>query len=80
MGFAISAGITPFLSDIYGRKWPYRASLIIQTIGYAFIIFSKSVRFTIGYYFLVGLCAGGRVAIGTNYLSEFIPSQYEFII
>jgi MFS family permease len=76
MGFAISAGIIPMLSDMYGRKWLYRASLIVQTTTYAFLIASKSINYTIIYYFVVGLCAGGRVAIGTIYLSEFVPSKY----
>jgi hypothetical protein len=27
-------------------------------------------------YLIVGLCAGGRVSIGCQYLSEFVPTQY----
>jgi len=30
---------------------------------------------TIGLYFLIGLCAGGRVSIGINYMAEFLPEK-----
>ena len=43
---------------------------------YVGIFFSHNVWFTISCYLLVGLCAGGRVAIGTTYLNEFIPLKY----
>jgi hypothetical protein len=38
---------------------------------------STDVYYTIGYYLLVGLAAGGRVAIGCNYLSDFVPESYQ---
>ena len=80
LGFAISSGITPSLADKYGRKKPYQSSLIVQTIAYFVIIMSKDIYLTIGCYLMVGLCAGGRVAIGTNYLSEFIPLKYQNLL
>ena len=67
LGFAISAGITPAISDKYGRKTPYILSLVMQTGAYALIIWSKSIYLTIAFYFLVGLSAGGRVCIGSMY-------------
>ena len=67
LGFAISAGITPAISDKYGRKIPYILSLIMQTIAYAFIIWSKNIYMTIAFYLFVGLSAGGRVCIGSMY-------------
>lgn len=75
-GFAISAGVTPYLSDQFGRKYPYFFSIAIQTVSYAIIILSKDIYLTIGCYLIVGLCAGGRVAIGTVYISEFLPTKY----
>ena len=73
LGFAISAGITPAISDKYGRKIPYILSLIMQTIAYAFIIWSKNIYMTIAFYLFVGLSAGGRVCIGSMYQAEFMP-------
>lgn len=80
LGFAISSGITPNLADKYGRKKPYQGSLIVQTFAYFVIIISKNIYLTIGCYLIVGLCAGGRVAIGSNYLSEFIPQKYQGLL
>ena len=75
LGFAVSSAITPHFGDKYGRKRPYLYSLILQTLTYFVIIISKSLNLTLACYLLVGLSAGGRVAIGTNYLSEFIPKK-----
>ena len=74
-GFAASSAFVPNLGDRYGRKWPYFVSILIQTIAYLGIFFSKSLSLTITLFFFVGLCAGGRVAIGTYYLNEFIPER-----
>ena len=73
LAFAISSGITPSLADKFGRKIPYLASLIVQTIAYLFIILSKDINQVIGLYFVVGLAAGGRVSVGVNYYAEFLP-------
>lgn len=80
LGFAISSGIVPRISDIMGRKWPYISSLIFQTIAYLLIILSTNLYGTIAYYLMVGLAAGGRVSIGTMWLSEFIPLKYQSTI
>ena len=31
-------------------------------------------------YLIVGLCAGGRVAVGTTYLAELVPEEYENLV
>ena len=73
LGFAVSASFTPYLSDKYGRKKPYLTSLSLQTIAYVGIFFSTNLYFTIFGFFLVGLSSGGRCAIGTNYMNEYLP-------
>ena len=80
VGFAISSAFTPKLSDMYGRKWPYLTCVIIQTVSYVFIIASKSLDLTIGLFVIVGLCAAGRVAIGANYVCEFLPDNKQPLI
>ena len=55
-------------------------SLAAQTLVYVLIYESKSVYLTIACYVMIGLCAGGRVAIGTTYLSEFIPARFTNIV
>ena len=79
LGFAISAGITPAISDKYGRKTPYILSIALQTGAYALIIWSKNIYLTIAFYLLVGLSAGGRVCIGSMYQAEFMPQRYHNI-
>ena len=69
--------VYPPLADKYGRKWPYISSLLLQTCAYVLIIISKDILATISYYLIVGLAAGGRVAVGTNYLAEFMPVKHQ---
>lgn len=76
IGFGISSVITPRLSDNIGRKKPYLASLFLQFLAYVVIFFSTNVYFTIVSYLVVGLCAGGRVAVGTTWLAELVPEKY----
>jgi MFS family permease len=76
LGFAVSAGITPMISDKLGRKVPYSMSLMVQTCAHGLIIWSNNINGTIAYYLLVGLCAGGRVCIGSMYLAEFLPERF----
>jgi MFS family permease len=80
LGFAISAGVVPRLADKWGRKWPYIASLSLQLAAYVQLYFSKSIYYSLAMYLIVGLSAGGRVAIGTTYLNEFVPSKYQNIV
>ena len=77
LGFAVSSGIVPPYSDSTGRKVPYFSSLCLQLIAYLNIFLSKNLLNTQIWYFVVGLCAGGRVAIGTTYLNEFISVKYQ---
>ena len=73
VGFAISSGFVPRIADRFGRKKPYMWSLTLQLIAYVVIYYSTSLDLTIFCYLLVGFQAGGRVAIGTMYLSELVP-------
>jgi len=29
----------------------------------------------LAYYVMIGLCAGGRLAVGVNYMTEFLPEN-----
>lgn len=77
IGFSLGSALIPMYSEKMklGRKWPYIASLVAQTLAYLGIFFSKNVYFTISMYILVGLASGGRVCIGTTYMNELIPSK-----
>jgi len=75
LGFAISCAIIPLMSDKIGRKKPFSLSLLIQTIMYFVIFFTKNIYTTIGCYFIIGMCSGGIVPIGLTYLNEFLPES-----
>jgi MFS family permease len=75
-GFCISAAIIPRLSDIYGRQLPLFLCILVQTIAYWFVLHVQDIYQCAAAYLIVGLCAGGRVSIGCQYLSEFVPTQY----
>ena len=77
IGFGISSVVIPSLSDKIGKKVLYMASLFAQFLAYVAIFFSTNVYHTIAYYLVVGLCAGGRVAIGTSWLADLVPEKYE---
>jgi MFS family permease len=72
--------IIPRLSDShFGRKGPYVICLAFQTLFHLVLLFSKSIWLNIFMYFLIGICAGGRVCVGLSYQSEFIPENYRNI-
>ena len=80
IGFAISSAIIPPISDKYGRKIIYLLSLMTQCYMQAVIVYvTTSVNVMIALYLGVGLAAGGKVVVGTNYLSEFVPDEYNSI-
>lgn len=67
----------PSISDYFGRKWPYFICILVQTMAYIVIFYSKNIYMTIGMYLVVGLCSGGRVPIGTSLMNEFVPTKYQ---
>ena len=75
-GFGVSAGVLPPLSDAYGRRVPFFLFILVQTIAYAAIFRCSDVYGAIACYAVVGLCAGGRVTVGTQFLNEVVPSAY----
>ena len=76
VGFAISAAIVPRMADKYGRKNPYMCSLAVQFVVIILIFLCKNIYVAIFYYLLIGVCAGGRIAVGAMYMNEFIPEKY----
>lgn len=63
LGFGISAGIVPRLSDLYGRKVPLTIIQVIQQTCYLCIINSRNIYQLIFAYLTIGLCTGGRFSI-----------------
>ena len=79
-GFAVSAGVVSRISDIFGRKIPFFLCILVQTIAYSQIFNCSTINRAIVCYGFVGLCAGGRISIGTTYLCEIVPSSYSPLV
>ena len=77
IGFAASSGFIPRIADHIGRKKPFIVSIFIQTVAYACLFISTNVYFTISMFTVIGIVAGGRVGIASNYMNEFSPQKYQ---
>jgi MFS family permease len=75
IGWAISSFIIPRLSDIYGRKWPYIASMILQLLAMIATFFSTSIEVTTAIMFFLGFSGVGRCSISFLYLMELLPQE-----
>jgi len=79
-GFAISCIFVPRIADLVGRKYPFIISMMFQTLAYLLIIFSRNIYFTIFCYWLVGMCAAGRMIVGVMYLCEFVMEKHHWLV
>ena len=80
LSWSLFSIVTPMLSDRFGRKWPLFFSMFAQCICLTLTQLSTSIYFTIGVYFLVGICAAGRVTISTTYMNELVPENKRIIV
>lgn len=72
--------ITPNLADRFGRKWILFTVSVMQVICAILLQLSKSIYFTIGIYFLIGISASGRVTITTTYMSELVWNKHRIVV
>ena len=79
VGFATSAGIVSPMADTYGRKSIVFMSMLIHLVGYTAIILSKNIYVVLFCYLILGLCAGGRICVGSLYFNEFFPTRHQNI-
>ena len=63
VGWALSAFVTPRLSDIYGRKIIFLASMVIQFVSLIGILISRNWIVTAGLIFIFGTGGVGRSSI-----------------
>lgn len=80
VGWAISAAITPRLSDIYGRRPIFLASMLIQLVALIAIFISRHVWVTVGLIFLFGIGGVGRSSISYLYMQEFLPQNKQTLV
>lgn len=80
LAWALFSAIVPLLSDRFGRKWPLFGSMFLKAVCLLLLLQSKSIYFTIGIYFFVGVAAAGRVTISTTYMNEMVPEKYRVVV
>jgi MFS family permease len=80
VGWAISAGITPRLSDIHGRKPIFLISMGLQLIALIGIYISRNVWLTIGLIFVFGTGGVGRSSISYLYMQELLPKEKQTLV
>lgn len=80
VGWTISAAITPRLSDIYGRKPIFLASMAIQLVALIGIYISREVWVTIALIFVFGTGGVGRSSISYLFMQEFLPKDKQTLV
>lgn len=76
IGVVTTLTFVPPLSDMYGRKVIFLATLFVQIVAQIGFIFSTSLTEAYVYEFLLGTCFAGRTIIGLNYVLEYNLIQY----
>ena len=77
-GFAISSLVVSPLGDIFGRKKIYVYLMFVNLFTYIVLMCLPAGNFNYVYviivtFFINGLMAGGKTAIGYVYMMELIP-------
>ena len=69
IGVLVASTVIPIglLSDLYGRKWIFVATLVILIISCTGFIMAKSIEELYVYMFLLGVTFPGRIIVGINF-------------
>jgi MFS family permease len=88
-GFAAGSPFIPRLADVHGRKKVFWMCMFIQLLSTCCFILvpagpegneSKYFYIVIINFFIQGLCASGRPAIGYIYMCEFAPQKHHTLM
>lgn len=82
IGVLVASTLVPIglLSDLYGRKWVFVATLCILITACIGFLTAKSLEELYVYMFLLGMTFPGRLIVGINYAQEFQKESWiEFI-
>ena len=74
-GWAFSSFIIPRLADVYGRRVTFIYSMVLQTLAFIGVIFSRDINITTVLMFFMGIAAPARTTIGFLYLMELLPAK-----
>jgi len=73
-GWLAASFFLPSWSDIYGRKWPYIGSMVVQLLAIGGLLLSHSIVLTTALMFVVGMCSVGRWTVAYIYLLEMLTT------
>lgn len=82
IGVLVASTVIPvgLLSDMYGRKWIFVATLGILIVACTGFLFAKSIEELYVYMFLLGVSFPGRIIVGINFAQEFQKEEWiEFV-
>jgi|LauGreDrversion4_2_1035121.scaffolds.fasta_scaffold514206_1 MFS family permease len=68
------------MADIYGRKWVYIGSMVLQLLSMIATFFSTRIEVTIVIMFFLGFSSVGRCALSFLYLMELVPQKKQTIV
>lgn len=78
IGVLTASTIVPvgFLSDLYGRRWIFLATVAVLLASCIGFIVARSLDELYVYMFLMGVSFPGRIIVATNYAQEFLPDTW----
>mmetsp|Transcript_979 Transcript_979/g.1526 ORF Transcript_979/g.1526 Transcript_979/m.1526 type:complete len:466 (-) Transcript_979:3206-4603(-) len=75
VGLLIGAYFWGVLGDKYGRKFVFRKTVLMTCISCLAVVFSVNYIMMMAFLFLVGMGAGGEIAVGGTVYTEFCPPK-----
>lgn len=79
VGWTLAAFIFPRLADIYGRRLIFTGSMLIQTLSFFGLYFSRNIYVTYVFMFFLGTASVGRCSVGYLYLMEILPKGQQVL-
>ena len=73
VGWTLAAFVFPRLADIHGRRLIFTGSMLIQTLSFLGLYFSRNIYVTYVFMFFLGTASVGRCSVGYLYLMEILP-------
>lgn len=78
--WCISLLIVPRQADRFGRRWLFLSSRIAETVLYLGVLVVTEYWTMLGLMIALGLCAAGRVNVGTVYVTEWFPRKNHTVL
>lgn len=73
--WCVSLLIVPHQADRFGRRWLFLGSRLAETGLYLAVLIVTEYWTMLGVMVALGLCAAGRVNVGTVYVTEWFPRK-----